>query len=426
MKATAMSEVNGQADTETASLMSSTISLGEPLERTAPEDTEDPEVEAEFSKVVDGIKGIDVDASDPVSRRNSRSHHSSNETRPEHPLSPEVRTEFSATNTETSTPMPIHRCLFCNYDSPNLKLSILHMTKFHGLFIPEQNYLVDLEGLIKYLQAKVKDNYECLFCHKLKGSMTAVQTHMRDKGHCMIAFETEAEMIEVGQFYDFRSTYSDDEVEAEDDAKESEILRKEKKAARLGARRSSGDSADGDDGWETDSSATVDTDEIHSVPIDQDYHRLPQHRHHTHYDPRAHRAPDGFHSHAHSHHAAFHSDYELHLPTGRTAGHRSLARYYRQNLHNYPTAEEREQRLLTDGPAEDAEETQNTGRQVARRGEAGMLGVTDSKRREVTAIQQRQQRRADRSQRQYQWGVQKRANNQRFFRDDNFGTHVRN
>ena len=420
-----MSEVSGQADTETGSLMSSTISLGEPLETTAPEDTEDPEVEAEFSKVINGIKGIDVDASDPVSRRNSRPHHSSNEARPEHPVSPETQTQYPPT-THTETSVPIHRCLFCNYDSPNLKLSILHMTKFHGLFIPEQTYLVDLEGLVKYLQEKVKDNHECLFCHKLKGSMIAVQTHMRDKGHCMIAFETEAEMIEVGQFYDFRSTYSDEEDE--DEPEESEVLRKEIKASRLGARRSSGDSTGGDDGWETDSSASVDTDEIHSVPIDQDYHRLPQHRHHTHYDPRAHRAPDGFHSHAHSHHAAFHSDYELHLPTGRTAGHRSLARYYRQNLHNHPTAQEREQRLLTDGPAEDGEETRSraTERQVMRRGEAGMLGVTDSKRNEVTAIQKRQQRRADRSQRQYQWGVQKRANNQKFFRDDNFGTHVVN
>ena len=420
-----MVDNNGQADTETASIMSSTISLGEPLETTAHEDTDDPEVEAEFSKVVNSMKEISVDATDPVSRRASRPHHSSNEKHLENPLSPESPTpSTTTTNTQSSVSMPIHRCLFCNYDSPNLKLSILHMTKFHGLFIPEQPYLTDLEGLIKYLQEKIRINHECLLCHKLKGSMIGVQTHMRDKGHCMIAFDTEEEMLEIGQFYDFRSTYSDHE--GDEEASEPDVPHNINKASKLGARRVSGDSAGGDEGWETDSSASVDTDEIHAVPIDQDYHRLAHHRHHTHYDSRAHRAPDGFHSHAHSHHAAFHSDYELHLPTGRIAGHRSLARYYRQNLHDHPSAEERQQRLLMDRSTEETSESQDarSARQVMRRGEIGMLGVTDSKRKEVAAIQKQQQRRADRAERQYQWGVQKRNNNQKHFRDDNFGTHV--
>ena len=418
-----MAERNGTADTETTSVMSSTISLGEPLEITAPENTNDPEVEAEFSKVINSIKEVNVDETPPVSRRPSRPHHSRNDSRPERPISPDDRTSSTASlDTQNSPPMPIHRCLFCNYDSPNLKLSGLHMTRFHGLFIPEQDYLVDLDGLIKYLQAKITENHECLYCHKLKGSTYGVQTHMRDKGHCMIAFETEEEMIEIGQFYDFSSTYSDNEEEQDEKSWETG---QQGNATKLGARRLSGDDGEGDEGWETDSTASVDTDEIHSVPIDQDYHRLPLHRHHTHNDPRAHRAPDGFHSHAHSHHAAFHSDYELHLPTGRTAGHRSHARYFRQNLHNHPSAEERQQRFLTDGPAEgDENQRPNLGRQIMRRGEAGMLGVTPEKRKEVTAIQKREQRRADRSQRQYQWGIQKRANNQKHFRDDNFGTHI--
>ncbi|KAI4146380.1 MAG: hypothetical protein LQ340_005954 [Diploschistes diacapsis] len=433
MRATALSEANGMVDTETASILSSTISLGEPLETTAPEDTDDPEVEAEFSRVVNGIKDIQVEKSGPVSRRPTRPQNSADDYRPEHSISPETRTTSVATTATTQQPssMPISRCLFCNYDSPNLKLSIMHMTKFHGLFIPEQPYLVDLEGLIAYLQAKIAENYECLFCHKLKGSMNGVQTHMRDKGHCMIAFDTEEEMIEVGQFYDFRSTYSDDEEEEDGESEsesesESEAKGKGQKAAKLGARPSSCNGGEDDEGWETDSSASVDTNEISSVPIDQDYHRLPHHRHHTHYDARAHRAPDGFHSHAHSHHASFHSDYELHLPTGRTAGHRSLSRYYRQNLHSHPSAEERQQRLLTDGPSKESEENRNPsgGRQVMRRGEAGMLGVTDAKKKDVAAVQKRQQRQADRAQRQYNWGVQRRANNQKHFRDDNFGTHI--
>ena len=261
------------------------------------------------------------------------------------------------------------------------------------------------------------ENYECLFCHKLKGSASSVQTHMRDKGHCMIAFDTEEEMIEVGQFYDFRSTYSDHDDDSESD---SEIATKENMASKLGAKRRSPNAEDENEGWETDSTASVDTTEIHAVPIDQDYSRLASHRHHTHSDPRPHHAPDGFHSHAHSHHAAFHSDHELHLPTGRTAGHRSLARYYRQNLHSYPTPEERTQRMITaDGANDDEGRDSGRGRQVVTRAEGGlgMLGVSAAKKKEVASATKREQKRAQRQERQYEWGVNKRANAQKHYRD---------
>ena len=149
------------------------------------------------------------------------------------------------------------------------------------------------------------------------------------------------------------------------------------------------------------------------------------HRHHNHNDPRPHRSVDGFHSHAHSHHAAFHSDYELHLPSGRTAGHRSLSRYYRQNLHNHPTPTERiEQRLLEDANPSSEADTQMTegnarGRQQITRanGGEGMLGVTTAKKQEVQAIEKRETKRAQRAQKQYQWGLDKRGNSQKHFRD---------
>jgi pre-60S factor REI1 len=419
VKAAAL-EANGNADTETASVMSSTISLGEPIDNSVPEDINDPEVEVEFSKVIQDMKDAKIDG-DPLSRRPTRPHHSSNEDRPDD------SSVSTATNPKESQlgPLSLNRCLFCNYDSPNLKLNILHMTKFHGLFIPEQPYLIDLEGLITYLGAKITENHECLFCHKLKGSTSGVQTHMRDKGHCMIAFSTEEEMLEVGQFYDFRSTYSDEEDDDEEDEENNGVSTNH--GVKLGARRTSKGTKDdeADEGWETDSDDSIATDEITSVPIDHDYHRLAHHRHHTHSDPRSHRAPDGFHSHAHSHHAAFYSDYELHLPSGRSVGHRSLARYYRQNLHDHPSPEERAQRLLTEGSESEADKKENgRSRQIMRRSEMGMTGVTDAKRKEATAIQKRAQRNSDRAERQYQWGIQRKANNQKHFRDDNFGTHV--
>ena len=420
--------------------MSSTISLGEPLE-TGVTGKQDPEAEVEFSKVINGIKEASLEENEPISRRPSRPHHSAYDDRPEHPLS-QTTTESSIPATvETAKPSDSttsNRCLFCNYESPSLKLSVMHMTKFHGMFIPEQPYLVDLEGLITYLQSKIVEQHECLFCHKLKHSASGAQTHMRDKGHCMIAFDSEEDMIEVGQFYDFRSTYSDEEDEDEDtdieDGRASPAG-----GVKLGSKRTAAvvvdsngnlEMLDGDengDGWETDSSASsLDSAELHAVPIDHDhaYSRLPLHRHHSHTDPRPHRTVDGFHSHAHSHYAVFHSDYELHLPSGRTAGHRSLSRYFRQNLHNYPTAEDRvQQRLIAnEAPNEgdaDEIEPQGRGRQVvtSANGDMGMVGVTDAKKREVAAVEKRERKHAQRSEKQYQWGVNKRANAQKHFRD---------
>ena len=431
-------------DDETNSVMSSTISLGEPLE-SGSTDIHDPEVEKEFSSVVNSMKEASLKGKEPITRRPSRPHHSSNtnDDRTPHPISPATTKSglVIAEKAPAKDEQISKRCLFCNYDSPNLKLSVMHMTKFHGMFIPEQPYLVDLEGLIGYLHEKVTEYHECLFCHKVKTSSSGVQTHMRDKGHCMIAFDSEEDMIEVGQFYDFRSTYSDDEDESsttDDDKGTSsggvKLGSKRTEASQTTTKDANGDTTMGEgdaneDGWETDSSASsLDSAELHAVPIDHDhaYQRLALHRHHSHNDPRPHRTVDGFHSHAHCHHhAAFHSDHELFLPSGRTAGHRSLARYYRQNLHSHPSAQERiERRLLADGAAEDSDEEEDEaqagrGRQVATRanGGMGMIGVTDAKKREILGVEKREQKRAQRAQKQYQWGVNKRANAQKHFRD---------
>ena len=141
------------------------------------------------------------------------------------------------------------------------------------------------------------------------------------------------------------------------------------------------------------------------------------HRHHSHTDPRPHKNTDGFHSHAHrTSTAVYHDDYELHLPSGRTAGHRSLRTYYRQNLRNYPTPEERaEQRLLesgrhdSDADADDEEDDDRTetdipasqrdrgrGRQLVSRanGGLGMVGVSDATKRQVAAVEKRELKRA--------------------------------
>lgn len=371
---------------------------------TAESEPRDPEAEAEFEKVVAGIKDTSIGDVPAITRRPSAPPPDT-DPRADHPMSPE-KPVVSA--------IPPSRCLFCNYDSPNTKLSVAHMTKIHGLFVPEQTYLVDPDGLLLYMQAKVFQNFECLWCHKLRNNAEAVQTHMRDKGHCKIAFESEEEMVEVGQFYDFSSTYSD-------------VDEDEGKATENGGVKLA--STQEDEGWETDSSfSSLDTNDLASVPNDDrtsSYQRLPLHRHHSNADSRPHKLVDGFHSHAHNHNnAVFYDEHEMHLPSGRIAGHRSLRKYYRQNLHSYPTAAERmarAQRLIEEGTSdadmEDADLPATPPRNsLMRRGEAGMLGVTAQQRKDVASQEVRSRQRELRSQNRYQAKLEKQNNSQKHFR----------
>jgi pre-60S factor REI1 len=426
------------------SMISSAFSLGESMADS--EVTANGDVEKDFSDVVDGMKNAKLDSEAPT-----QPHHSSAEAGPENPLSPTDTNESAATSAKVPSD-PLLDCLFCNYKSPNFELNVNHMGRIHGMFVPEREFLSEPENLIKYLHDKIHVNNECLKCHKVLHTAIGIQTHMRDRGHCMIAFETDEELVEVGQFYDFRSSYPDaaDFEDMEQDAEDSDDSASTQGGVKLGAKRdtvvTTDDNAamssnEDDQGWETDSTvSSVPTDEITAVPIDRT-HRLKslnKSKHHNHADPRPHRAADGFHSHAHgTPHAVYHDDYELHLPSGRTAGHRSLNKYYRQNLRNYPGVAERmenAQRRLTAGSAsgedsdvemdgedgEEGEQRRGRGRRelVTRAdGGMGMIGVSDAKKEEVRAVEKREQRRAERAKNQYQAGNEKRGNFQKHFRD---------
>ena len=409
-------------DDEVASLVSSTISLGPPISKDedlpAAVERVDSEAKEEFEEIVDGIKNAAIEDEDPLSRRPSRPHHSSNEEENrDHPISP-LPSDNATEKPASSIPgIDLTHCLFCPTTCTTVALNLIHMSLTHGTFIPEQPYLTDLEGLLTYLYTKIAENNECLYCHKLRSSKDAVQTHMRDKGHCMIGFTSEAEMLEVGQFYDFRSTYSDDEDDDEVGVKINDTEMPD---------------ADGnaDEDWEDTSDIASDlsseNDDVPSIRNGNAAHLL--------------------------------SEHELILPSGRTAGHRSLKRYFRQHLRDTPyVAPTPRHRLLTNGhqrrsssSADDDQDVQMTnnnnnnnnnnndstiatqrsrGRSgpeneipnqaliTRANGGLGMLGVSDAKKREVAAGEKRERKRAQREQRRWEWGVEKRNNLQKHYRD---------
>merc|ERR1712000_533188 len=363
---------------DSTSVVSSTFTLGEPVPSVG-KDSVDSEAEDEFNHVVEGFSRAKISTSDqrpsPV-KRPSNPQPTSDETSD----AANDREENNATPVQEGPKWSLKSCIFCNYDSPTVPLNANHMERFHGMFIPEKAYLVDLDGLVEQLQHKVHDDHECLDCGKVKSTVFGIQTHMRDKGHCKIPYTSERDQLAIGDFYDFRSTYSDGE---DDEAEDGEA----NGGAKLGGRRTAkftnedGDEVGEGDGWETDSSeSSLDSDDLHAVPAEGHHHQA---RHQV----------DGWHSRAHKHtHAAFHDDYELHLPSGKSVGHRSLAKHYRQNLYNYPTAEERAERQAIEGNREEEEggsdrEGRNgenqlavsngRNREVIPRGARGMAGVSD-------------------------------------------------
>ncbi|EWC46417.1 hypothetical protein DRE_04360 [Drechslerella stenobrocha 248] len=335
-----------------------------------------------------------------------------------------LTTSVSSTTTKQSSPstqepskelesLPIIECIFCGLASTTLQQNLEHMSKSHGLFVPEQRYLVNLEGLVRYLGQKVLIGNTCLFCNKTKGGLDGIRTHMRDKGHCMIAFDTEDEMLEIGEFYDFRSTYDDVEDE-EDEAWEDE----------------EGNTTKGrDETWETDSEASsVDSCDIGSVPVTK---RAPHHR-----TSSSHHQEDGWHSRAHSHshtHATvYHTETELHLPTGRSVGHRSLARYYRQNLRDSRGTDEdgdEHNLAIEDGDAEDRPPSAANASAAARRaqkalisranGGQGLALASAAAKAQASKLEKKDRTVAERGRDRFRAKVEKGHNSQKHYRDPN-------
>lgn len=98
-----------------------------------------------------------------------------------------------------------NNCLFCQHHSASLTKSIKHMSVTHSFFIPDVEYVADLKGLLLYLGEKICQGFMCIWCNDKKSgfiSMEAAQSHMRDKGHTKMLYNSET-MQEYLEFYYF-------------------------------------------------------------------------------------------------------------------------------------------------------------------------------------------------------------------------------
>lgn len=314
-----------------------------------------------------------------------------------------------------------NRCLFCNFLSDNLELNVKHMEKVHGMFIPERPFLVDLEGLIDSLYEKMFKYHECFYCKKLKMSLFGLQTHMRDKGHCKIPFFTEEEQLEIGEFYDFTSTYSGTESESESEENQGiQESNTSSAGSKLGQKNVDLelDENNDRDGWETDcSGSTINLSKL----TKKDHQKSEGHAKDTRLESWC--------NDENNNSVSYYNDYELHLPSGRTAGHRSLNRYFKQNLHNHPSPMEQQEELaikainISGFDDNDDRNSQGSGRKtmrgpLIRNSDAlGIAGISAQKIKELTAQEKRSRKVEERGRRRNEWLVNKQNNSQKHFRD---------
>lgn len=188
--------------------------------------------------------------------------------------------------------IPITTCFFCpartntSFSSPLENVD--HMFKKHGLYIPERKYLVDSDGLLTYLAEKVGLGNCCLACSYQGRNLEAVRDHMLRKRHMRIPYESQAEKLEISDYYDFTSTYD---------------AYPEKAGVQYEAQN--------EEDWEDVSGDDSDGD------VDADDEDLQEHGHYM------------------------ESETSLHLASGAMIGHRLMAKYYRQTL--------KPERILSEG-----------------------------------------------------------------------------
>jgi len=105
----------------------------------------------------------------------------------------------------------LRECLFCPQLFASADDKIVHMSHKHSFFIPELQYVSQLDSLLIYLGYKIGVGNVCIWCNCEKFlSLDAVRSHMIDKGHTKMFVDGEAS-LEFADFYDFSSTYDDDE-----------------------------------------------------------------------------------------------------------------------------------------------------------------------------------------------------------------------
>ena len=120
----------------------------------------------------------------------------------------------TASEDEEGEPWDVCTSLFDNHRSKSIEDNIEYMYKNFGFSIPDVESLVDPEGLIEYLGAKLSQGFIPLYSSGLDaeaksfGSLHAVQRHMVDTGKTRVLYDDNEEEYE--DFYDYSTSTEED------------------------------------------------------------------------------------------------------------------------------------------------------------------------------------------------------------------------
>ncbi|OJD40646.1 zinc finger protein yan [Diplodia corticola] len=254
-------------------------------------------------------------------------------------------------------------CLFCPSPSPTPAANLAHMSTAHGLFVPSPAQLIDLDTFLLYLAALVHRHHECLYCAAAFASAAAAQTHMRDKGHCMINLD---EDVEGGllDFWEFDDEDDGDEDDENDDDREG------------GAAGAAGGAP---------------------VSVSDTEMRLPS------------GAIVGSRHHAES--GVVHGRHGL-------VGARAQAAKRRTRLAIAEGGEAEGEEDADARPQQQQTASSSRDRRVAVRGEMGLVGVPEQQRRALVAVEKKMMKREAVARAAQRWATEKVANRQKFFKPD--------
>jgi len=99
------------------------------------------------------------------------------------------------------------RSLFDNHQSPTMEANLEYMWRKFGFYLPDSEYLVDPEGLLRYLGAKIQFGNIPLYESgnnpnaKQMASLHGTQRHMIDVGRCKVLYDDNED--EYAEFYDY-------------------------------------------------------------------------------------------------------------------------------------------------------------------------------------------------------------------------------
>mmetsp|Transcript_57915 Transcript_57915/g.141501 ORF Transcript_57915/g.141501 Transcript_57915/m.141501 type:complete len:507 (+) Transcript_57915:108-1628(+) len=102
-----------------------------------------------------------------------------------------------------------NQSLFDSHRSETLNGNMEYMHKKYGFFVPDQECLLDGEGLLGYLHEKIKLGHYCLYCEKVFPTWQGCQQHMINKQHTKLRYEQGHDWDELDPFYDFSSQNQD-------------------------------------------------------------------------------------------------------------------------------------------------------------------------------------------------------------------------